>query len=98
MTQNQNNRKDVVKSGSNRCIYGFNIIIICIILYYNDGNKHVLNDDNRTALWNALRWSATLIFSKYITKQKWFMETVDKFYFTYFGGISLPFNKSRENW
>jgi hypothetical protein len=24
------------------------------------------------------------------------METVDKFYFTYFGGISLPFNKSRE--
>jgi hypothetical protein len=57
-----------------------------------------LNDDNRTALWNALRWSATFRFSpKYITKQKWFMETVDKFYFTYFGNI-LPFNKSRENW
>lgn len=57
-----------------------------------------LNDDNRTALWNALRWSETFVkFSpKYITKQKWFMETVDKFYFTYFGGITLPFNKSRE--
>jgi hypothetical protein len=56
-----------------------------------------LNDDNRTAGTRFGGRRRLLIFSKYITKQKWFMETVDKFYFTYFG-ISLPFNKSRENW
>jgi hypothetical protein len=56
-----------------------------------------LNDDNRTALWNALRWSATFVdfFSQIYNEAKKYMETVDKFYFTYFM-VYPPFNKSRE--
>jgi hypothetical protein len=55
-----------------------------------------LDHDNKNILWNALHSSPLFIdFSpKYITKSKWFVDSLDDFYIEVFGDITAPFNKS----
>lgn len=56
----------------------------------------LLDHKNKTLLWNALQSSVTFneFSPNYITKQEWFLESVNKFHSEYFGSLENSNNKS----